>query len=285
MRAETVGGRELRIADSEIRPTGGWRFLDLRELWEYRELVWFCVWRDVKVLYKQTVIGAAWAILQPFFVMVVFSLFLGKFAKIPSDGVPYPVFVFSARLPWTYFSNTLSNASNRLASHQNMSSKVYFPRIILPLSSVLGGLVDLVIACSVLGVMMVRYKCYPGIEAVWAVPLFVLLAMLTSFSVSLWLSALNVRYRDVRYVLGFLTQLWLFATPVAYPLSIVPEKWRGLYGLNPMVGVVEGFRCVVLGREVNWESLMGVSVAVVALLLVSGIFYFRKTEQTFADVV
>ncbi len=267
-----------------IRATHGWRFLNFKELWEYRELVYFLTWRDIKVRYKQTAIGGAWAIIQPFFTMMIFSLFFGKFARIPSEGLPYPIFAYSALVPWTYFANSLTHATNSLVEHQQTITKVYFPRLILPLSSVLGGLVDFVIAFTVLIGMMFFYNIYPT-GAIWTIPLFVLLSIITAFGVGLWLSALNVQYRDVRYAVGFLIQLWLFATPIAYPITIVPERWRALYGLNPMVGVIEGFRKALLGKGAIWGPSLAVSISIIVLILIGGILYFRKMEQTFADVV
>lgn len=267
-----------------IRPPKGWASLGVRELWEYRELLYFLTWRDIKVRYKQTALGAAWAIIQPFFMMVVFSLFFGKLGGIPSDGIPYPVFVFCALLPWQLFAFALSESSNSLVGNQNLITKVYFPRLVVPISAVLGGLVDFAIAFVILLGMMAYFHIVPGV-AVLALPLFVLLAVTTALGVGLWLSALNVQYRDVRYTIGFLTQFWLFATPVAYPSSLVPERWRWLYGLNPMAGVVEGFRWALLGKSEGPGALLAVSIAVVVLILVGGLYYFRRMEQTFADVV
>jgi len=267
-----------------IRPSRGWVPLKLRELWEYRELLYFLVWRDIKVRYKQTVIGAGWAIIQPFFTMVVFSVFFGHLARIPSEGIPYPIFAYSALVPWMYFSNALSQVSNSLVEHQRVITKIYFPRLILPLASVLSGLLDLSIAFTVLVGMMLFYGIVPT-AAVWTVPFFVLLAMVTALGVGLWLSALNVEYRDVRYAIPFLIQFWLFATPIAYPSSVVPERWRPLYGLNPMAGVVEAFRWALLGKAEGPGPMLAVSVAAVILLLISGLFYFRRMEKTFADVV
>lgn len=272
------------IPTTYIGASHGWRFLNFRELWQYRELIYTLTWRDIKVRYKQTAIGAVWAIIQPFLTMVIFSLFFGKFAKIPSEELPYPVFAYSALVPWTYFANSLTDATNSLVIHQQIITKIYFPRVILPLSSILSGLIDFAIAFTVLIGMMFFYHIYPT-HAIWTIPIFVLLAMLTAFAVGLWLSALNVQYRDVRYVMGFLTQIWLFITPIAYPVSIVPEKWRIFYGLNPMVGVIEGFRKGLLGKGVLVGPALSVTVLVIVFILISGIFYFRRMEQTFADVV
>jgi lipopolysaccharide transport system permease protein len=267
-----------------IRPPTGWASLGLRELWEYRELLYFLTWRDIKVRYKQTALGAAWAIIQPFFMMVVFSLFFGKLGGMKSDGLPYPVFVYCALLPWQLFAFALTESSNSLVGNQNLITKVYFPRLVVPISAVLGGLIDFAIAFVILLGMMAYYRIVPGV-AILTLPLFILLAIMTALGVGLWLSALNVQYRDVRYTIGFLTQFWLFATPVAYPSSIVPAPWRALYGLNPMAGVVEGFRWALLGKADPPGALLAVSVAAVIVLLVGGLHYFRRMERTFADIV
>lgn len=257
--------------------------IPLRELWAYRELLYFLIWRDVKVRYKQTAIGAAWAIIQPVMTMVVFSLIFGNFAQIPSDGVPYPVFAFAALLPWQLFANALSNAGNSLVSSQNLITKVYFPRLLVPISAVLGGMVDFAIAFVVLIVLMLGFGVVPTI-AVLTLPLFIGLALATALAVGLWLSALNVQYRDVRYTIPFLTQFWMYATPVVYPSSIVPEPWRALLGLNPLAGVVEGFRWALLGTPMPGPLLL-VSVVTVTILLVGGLFYFQRVESSFADLV
>ncbi len=267
-----------------IRPAEGWTSPELKEFWEYRELLYFLTWRDIKVRYKQTALGAAWAIIQPFFIMVVFSLFFGKLAGVKSDGLPYPVFAFCALLPWQLFAHALAESSNSLVANERLITKVYFPRLIVPVAAVLGGLVDFVIAFVVLLAMMAYYGITPG-WAVLTLPFFVLLAVMTALGVGLWLSALNVQYRDVRYTLNFLTQFWLFITPVAYPSSIVPERWRALYGLNPMAGVVEGFRWALLGKTEAPGPLLAVSVVAVILILVGGLYYFRRMEETLADVV
>lgn len=267
-----------------IQPTHGWIPVNLREVWEYRELLYFLTWRDIKVRYKQTMIGAAWAIIQPFFMMVVFSLFLGHLAKIQSDGIPYPIFVYSALLPWQLFAHALAESSNSLVANERLITKVYFPRLVIPIAAVCGGLVDFAISFVVLLGLMVYYAVVPGV-AIVTLPLFVLLAVLTALAVGLWLSALNVQYRDVRYTLGFLTQFWLFATPVAYPSSLVPETWRALYGLNPMAGVVEGFRWALLGKAEGPGPLLVVSVTVLVLVLIGGAHYFARMEDRFADLV
>jgi len=258
--------------------------LNLKELWEYHELTYFLVWRDIKVRYKQTAFGVAWAILQPFLTMVVFTIFFGRLAKVPSDGLPYPIFAFAALLPWQLFSNALTTSGNSLVANSDLITKVYFPRLIIPLSSTLAGLVDFCIAFFVLLGMMAYYGIVPT-SAVVTLPLFVLLAIVTSLAISLWLSALNVRYRDVRFTIPFLTQFWLFLTPIAYPSSMVPEKWRLLYGLNPMAGVVEGFRWALLGKSNETGPLIIVSVIIVIIMLIGGLIYFRSTEKTFADIV
>jgi lipopolysaccharide transport system permease protein len=267
-----------------IRPSKGWVSLRLGELFEYRELLYFLVWRDIKVRYKQTALGASWAVIQPFFTMVVFSLFFGRLAKVPSDGIPYPIFSFAALVPWTFFATSLTNSSNSLVGSANLIKKVYFPRLAIPIATVLSGLVDFAIAFAMLGLMMVWYGITPSIHALW-LPFFLLLALVTSLGVGLWLSAMNVQYRDVKYVVPFLTQFWLFATPVAYPSSLLTGKWRPLFALNPMVGVVEGFRWSLLGTHTNPKSIIAVSSLAAIAILVSGAFYFRRMERTFADVV
>jgi len=268
----------------QIRPSRGWVSLKLDELWEYRELLYFLVWRDIKVRYKQTVLGIAWAIIQPFFTMIVFSLFFGRLAKVPSDGVPYPIFSFAALVPWTFFANGLSMASNSLVDSANLIKKVYFPRLAIPLATVLSGIVDFVLAFVMLLGMMFYFGIVPTIHVVW-LPLLLLLALVTSLGVSLWLSAMNVQFRDVRYTIPFLTQLWLFTTPIAYPSSLLSEPWRTLYGINPMVGVVEGFRWALLGTNTAPGPIIIVSSLAALLLLIGGAFYFRRMEKIFADVV
>lgn len=267
-----------------IDPPSAWASMNFRELWDYRELLYFLIWRDVKVRYKQTVLGAAWAIIQPFFMMVVFSLFFGRLARMPSDGIPYPVFAFCALLPWQLFAHALTESSNSIVANERLITKVYFPRLIVPIAAVLSGLIDFCIAFIILLVMMAYYGIVPG-WAIITLPGLILFAIITALAVGLWLSALNVQYRDVRYTINFLMQVWLFATPVAYSSSIVPERWRALYGLNPMAGVVEGFRWALLGKTEPPGALLWVSVAVVILLLAGGLFYFRRMEQQFADIV
>jgi lipopolysaccharide transport system permease protein len=267
-----------------IEPSRGWVSLKLRELWEYRELLYFLIWRDVKVRYKQSVLGAAWAIIQPFFTMVVFSLFFGKLAKIPSDGIPYPIFSYTALVPWAFFANGLNQASNSLVGSSNLITKVYFPRLAMPIASVLGGFVDFVLAFIMLIGMILYYGMAPTLNVVW-LPFFLMLAFITSLGASLWLSAMYVQFRDVRHIVPFMTQIWLFATPIAYPSSLLSEPWRTIYGINPMVGVVEGFRWALLGVGNAPGAIIIVSSAVAITLLLSGAFYFRRMERTFADVV
>lgn len=252
-------------------------------MWESRELLYFLVWRDLKVRYKQTVLGATWAVVQPLATMLIFTVVFGRLARLPSDGVPYPLFAYCALVPWSYFATALAQSSNSLVDQSRLITKVYFPRLLVPLASVIAGLVDLVITIVVLLGMLLYYRIVPG-PAALALPLFILLAMLTALAVGLWLSALNVRYRDVRHTIPFLIQFWLFATPVAYSTSLVPTRWRTIYGLNPMAGVVDGFRWALLGREPPGAMLV-VSVVTVAAIAVGGLFYFRRVEHSFADVV
>jgi len=256
----------------------------LGELWQYRELLYFLIWRDIKVRYKQTALGAAWAIIQPVMTMVVFSLFFGKLGKIPSDGVPYPIFAYAALVPWTFFANGLTQSSNSLVGSSNLITKVYFPRLAIPMGTVLSGVIDFMLAFIVLLAMMLYYGIPPTLNMLW-LPLFLLLAVVTSLGVGLWLSALNVEYRDVRYVVPFLTQFWMLATPIAYPSSLLHEPWRTIYGLNPMVGVVEGFRWALLGARMAPGPIIAASSLAAVVILVSGAFYFRRMEKTFADVV
>jgi lipopolysaccharide transport system permease protein len=267
-----------------IQPSRGWVALKLRELWEYRELLYFLTWRDIKVRYKQTALGAAWAIIQPFMTMVVFSLFFGRLAKMPSDGIPYPIFSYAALVPWTFFANGLSQSSNSLVGSANLIKKVYFPRLTIPVATVLSGAVDFAIAFAVLLGMMFFYGIAPTVNGLW-LPFFLLLAVITSLGAGLWLSALNVEYRDVRYVVPFITQFWMFATPIAYSSSLLDEPWRTIYGLNPMVGVIEGFRWALLGTDTVPGPIILVSSLAALFMLIGGAFYFRRMEKTFADVV
>ena len=267
-----------------LEPPRGWLNLRLRELWEFRELLFFLIWRDIKVRYKQTVLGATWAVLQPLMTMIVFSIIFGKLGKLPSNGIPYPVFTFAALLPWQLFSRALSDASISLIGNQNMVTKIYFPRIFLPSASVLGGLLDFGISFIILLILMFFYDI-PVTWAILTVPLFLALCLLTALAVGLWLSALNVRFRDVKYITPFLLQFWMYASPVAYSSSLIPEQWRVLYGLNPMAGVVEGFRWALLGQPISVGSFLPISILAVALLFISSLIYFQRMELTFADVV
>jgi lipopolysaccharide transport system permease protein len=267
-----------------ISPPAGWCELPFAELWHYRELLYFFVWRDIKIRYKQTAIGAAWAILQPFLTMVVFSLFFGKLAHIPSEGLPYPIFYYSALLPWMYFATALQNATSAIVDNQRVITKVYFPRLALPLSSVLSGLVDFGVSFLMFVAMMLYYGIRPRAAMLW-LPAFLLLAVLTALGVGLWLAALNAIYRDVKYVMPFLVQFWMFASPVAYGSSLVPAKWRWLYGLNPMAGVIEGFRWSLAGSGEPPGSMLLFSSLAVAVILLGGLAYFQRMEATVADVV
>ena len=267
-----------------IRPSKGWVAIKFRELWKYRELIYFFVWRDIKVRYKQTALGAAWAIIQPFFTMVVFSVFFGRLVKVPSDGIPYPIFSYCALLPWNYFAEAMNRASNSMIESSNLIKKIYFPRLVVPLSSVFSGLLDFIIAFTVLIAMMFYYRITPSVNLLWF-PVFLLMAITTALGVGLWLSAMNVKYRDIRYIIPFLTQAWFFVTPVVYPSSLLSGFWKTIYGLNPMVSVVEGFRWALLGKEQPSGGMLAVSAMMVFILLISGAFYFRRMEKTFADVV
>jgi lipopolysaccharide transport system permease protein len=272
------------LPHTRIEPSKGWISLGLRDLWQYRELLFFLAWRDIKVRYKQTALGAAWAVIQPLFTMLVFTLFFGRLAKVPSDGIPYPLFSYTALLPWQLFAYALTESSNSVVANERLITKVYFPRLIVPLASILSGLVDFVIAFTLVIGMMVWY----GVRPTWAVltlPFFVIFTMMTALGVGLWFSALNVQYRDVRHTLTFIVQFWLIASPVAYSSTLVPARWRPLYGLNPMAGVIEGFRWALLGKAQAPGTMLCVSVVVVAIVLVGGLYYYRRMEKTFADVV
>jgi lipopolysaccharide transport system permease protein len=268
-----------------IRPTRGFAALNLGDLWHYRELIVFMIWRDIKVRYKQTLLGALWAVIQPVMTMLVFNFLFNNVAKVSSDGIPYPIFSFTALLPWGLFTTALNTASRSLTSNHNMITKTYFPRLVLPMASVLGGLVDFGIAFVILGGMMVYYKVTPSLTALWAVPLFVLLAIISALGVALWLSAINVQYRDVGYALPFITQFWLFITPVAYSSTVITGKWQIIYALNPMAGVVNGFRWALLGSGGGPDLLVAISSAISLVILVTGLIYFRNMERTFADTI
>lgn len=273
-----------------LRPSRGWTALNLRDLWLYRELVFFMTWRDLKVRYKQTLLGVSWAVLNPFLQMVVFSIFFGELARVSSDGFPYPLFVYAGLLPWTLFANALNNASRSLVSHQNMVTKIYFPRLVLPLASVMAGVVDFLLAFLVLIGMMIYYNA-AGITQLtmnWAMltlPLYLLLALVTALGVALWLSALYVKYRDVNYIIPFLSEVWKFVSPVVYSTTLIPTNWQIVYAFNPMAGVVNGFRWALLGTQTAPDIRLAVSVLVALVLLVSGLFYFRNMEKSFADTI
>lgn len=269
-----------------IKPSSGLAALNLKDLWAYRELVYFMIWRDVKVRYKQTMLGAAWAIIQPVLTMIVFTFLFGRIAKLPTDNnIPYPIFSYAALLPWGMFVGALNQASRSLTSNQNMVTKIYFPRLVLPLASILSGLVDFVIAFVILIGLMIYYGVTPSPNAIWALPLFLLLTVVTALGVALWLSAINVQYRDVNYALPFLTQFWLFITPVAYSSNLISEKWQLIYSLNPMAGVVNGFRWALLGTNTGPGPEMAVSALISIVILIGGLFYFRNMEKTFADTI
>lgn len=267
-----------------IRPSTGWLPVDFKELWRYRELVFFLTWRDIKVRYKQAVLGVAWAILQPLLTMLIFTLIFGVLLKTPSQDIPYPLFSLSALLPWQLFGTALQRSSVSLVGNANLITKVYFPRLAIPFSAVLAALVDFLVSFLVLLGVMAYYRYWPGWNVLW-LPVLMLLALLTALSVGLWLSALNVQYRDIQHMVPFIVQVWMYASPIVYPIDIIPEGiWRWLYGLNPMVGVIQGFRWALLGGTPP-DATMWISVAVVLILLVSGLYYFRRMEKTFADIV
>lgn len=275
--------RAVDVPHVHIEPSKGWVSVQLKELWRYRELLYFLTWRDIKIRYKQTALGAAWAIIQPVMSMVVFSLFFGNLAKISSEGFPYPIWSYAALLPWQYFAGSLGAASNSLVGNANMITKVYFPRLVVPISSVLSGLVDFAIAFAIMLLLMVFYHVTPTLGAL-LLPFFLLLALITALGVGIWLSALNVQYRDVRYIIPFLVQFWMFATPVVYPSKLLSEPWRTVYGINPMVGVVEGFRWALLGTNPP-TAMIAVSTFMAFLILITGTFYFRRLEKNFADII
>jgi lipopolysaccharide transport system permease protein len=276
--------RSSASANIRIEPPRSLFELRLREVWAYRELLYFFIWRDVKVRYKQTAIGVLWVILQPILNMLVFTLFFGRLAKLPSDGIPYPVFYFAALIPWAYFSSSLTSTTSIVVDSQNLITKVYFPRLILPISTALSGLVDFAIGFTVLSIFCFAYGILPTLAALW-LPVLLLLALFTALGVGLWLSALNALYRDVRYAIPFLVQFWLFASPVAYPSSLVPVRWRWLYGLNPMAGVIDGFRWAITGRGQAPSLLLLASASAVALVLLGGLFFFNRMESSVADRV
>jgi len=268
-----------------IKYKKGWIPINFKELWAFRELLYFLAWRDIKVKYKQTVLGAAWVILQPFTTMIVFSILFGKLAKVPSDGIPYPIFVYAGLLPWNYFSSALSNSGNSLVSSSNLITKVYFPRLIIPTSASLAGLLDFFIAFIILIGMMFFYNFTPSALGILMIPALIFLTFLVAVGCGLWLSALNVEYRDFQYVIPFLIQIWMFATPVIYPVTLFPEKYRWLLSLNPMAGIIEAFRAAAIGhQQVNWNLLI-VSSGIGVLIFLTGLLYFRRVERSFADVI
>jgi homopolymeric O-antigen transport system permease protein len=283
-----AAGAAGHLPEHVIAPASGWVPVRLRELWEYRELLYFLIWREVKIRYKQAVLGIVWAVLQPVLTMVIFSVVFGRFAGMPSDGLPYPIFAYCALLPWQLFTFSLTESSNSVVVNQRLITKVYFPRVMLPIAAVGVGLLDFAISLVVLLCLIGFYGGYYGVTVgagLWSVPIWALLAVLTALGVGFWLSALNVRYRDIRYTVPFLAQLWFFATPVVYPTSIVPEQWRPVFALNPMVGVVDGFRWALLGSPVAPDATVLISIGAVVAILVAGLFYFRRMERTFADVI
>ncbi|MDW8344118.1 MAG: ABC transporter permease [Verrucomicrobiae bacterium] len=280
---EAPAGRQPAVV-TRIAPSRGWLDLRLRQIWDYRDLLYFLVWRDIKVRYKQTVLGAAWAILQPVLTMVVFSIFFGKLAGVKSDALPYPIFVFCGLLPWQLFAYALNESGNSLVTNRALITKVYFPRLIIPIAAVLGGVPDFAIAFLVMVLLMLLYGIFPTGWILLTLPALVVFALITALAVGVWLSALNVEYRDVRYTIPFLTQIWFFATPIAYPSSLLPESVRAIYGINPMAGVVDGFRWALLGGPPP-GPLLGVSIITVVVVLVTGLIYFRRMERTFADVI
>lgn len=267
-----------------IEPTSGWISLKLKEVWNYRELMYFLIWRDIKVRYKQTVLGASWAIIQPFFTMIVFTIVFGRIAKIPSDGIPYPIFSYAALVPWTLFASGLGRASNSMVGSSNLIKKVYFPRLCIPIAAILAGLVDFFLSFLMLIAMMFYYGITPSLNVIW-LPLLILLALTTSLGVSLWFSAMNVKFRDIGYIVPFITQIWLFMTPIVYPSSLLSEPWKTLYGINPMAGVVEGFRWALLSTDTAPQPIIIVSSLVAFTILIGGLMYFRRMEKTFADIV
>jgi lipopolysaccharide transport system permease protein len=275
---------EIKIQEIIVEPPHGWFQLRLRDLWEYRELAFYLTWRDISVRYKQTGLGVLWAVIQPVITMVIFSVIFGKLAKLPSDGIPYPIFSYTALLPWQLFSNGVNNATSSVVGNQNMITKTYFPRLILPISAVISGLMDFVIAFFILFGMMFYYH----IDITWrlcVVPIFIILALLTSMAAGMWFSALNVKYRDIKYITPFLMQIWQYATPIAYSSSLIPSKWQALYNLNPMTGVMNGFRWAMLSQTINLGSMFYISVVAVLVFFIGGLIYFQRTEKNFADMV
>jgi len=291
-RTDALSKKTLSLPPIILRPTRGWATLNLRDLWLYRELIYFLTWRDIKVRYKQTLLGAAWAVLQPVMTMVIFTFFFSSLAKISTGNIPYPIFAYTGLLPWGLFSKAISDAGHSLVMNRSMITKVYFPRLVIPMGSVLGGVVDFAIAFAVLIILMIYYhfKRIGGFQfnltpAIWTLPLFLLLALITALGIGLWLSAINVIYRDAGYIIPTLTQFWLFLTPIAYPASMISPKWRLVYALNPMAGVVEGFRWALLGQGDAPGPMVAVSTMIALIILISGLFYFRRMERSFADEI
>jgi len=290
-----IKGNKIDIADKlpigsnqkgavVIKPSKGWVPLRLKDFWEYRELIYFLTWRDIKVRYKQTILGVSWAILQPLFAMVVFSLFFGRLAGVPSDNIPYPVFSYSGMVIWLFFANGVTLSSNSMVEAANTIKKVYFPRMVIPISSIFSGVVDFFLAFIVLIIMMAIYNIWPRLNILW-LPLFLLLAMVTALGVGFWFSAMNVMFRDIRYAIPFLIQAWLFATPIAYPSSLLKGAWKTMYGINPMAGVVDGFRWALLGLDTKPGPMIAVSASVSVTLLITGAYFFKRMEKVFADVI
>jgi len=267
-----------------IEPSRGLADFNLKEIWDYRDLMFFLAWRDINIRYKQTILGAAWAVVQPVMTMILFTIFFGRMAGVPSEGVPYPLFAFAALLPWQYFATTLGNAANSLVNNSNLLSKVYFPRLLIPLTSLFPPAVDFMIAFVVLIGLMFYYRQAPSVQVIW-LPAFLILAMVTTLGAGLWFAAMNVKYRDVRHIVSVLVQFGMFVSPVAYPSRIVPMPWLNLYALNPMVGVIEGFRWALLGTGAAPLRLIAISSVAAVALFISGFYYFRYTEKTFADVI
>lgn len=275
---------EERPPHITIQPSRGWVSLRTRDLVEYRELIFYLTWRDIKVRYKQTILGALWAILQPLFTMVIFSIFFGKLAGIPSDGLPYPLFCYSGMVIWTFFANGVLGSSNSMVEASNTIKKIYFPRLIIPISSIMSGVIDFALAFTILLVMMAYYGVWPGWNVLW-LPLFLLMALISAMGVGFWFSAMNVLFRDVRYAIPFIIQAWLFLTPIAYPTSLLSNGWKIVYGLNPMAGIVDGLRWSLLGVSSKPDSMIIVSAGISVFIFVTGAFYFRRTERVFADVI
>ena len=282
---ESTANQKNRKPDIVIQPGKGLLSLDLRAIWEHRELLVFLIWRDVKVRYKQTAIGASWAILQPVLTMVIFTIIFGTFAKIPSDGIPYPLFAYSALLPWTFFAQAFGRIGNSVVNQRHLITKIYFPRLILPLAATGSPALDFLLSFSVLFILMGWYGVYPPWWSIVILPFFILFLLISALAVGLWLAPLNVKYRDISFTIPFLIQIWMYCSPVVYPISLVPGKWRMIYSLNPMAGVIEGFRWALLGKESPAFGAMAISVGVIILILLGGIVFFKRMERNFADII